>query len=220
MGLPTVEPFPPWCRAVGGCLGVCLRGFAPLEPTAPFTPGYLSKDERGSRVEGFNGPFRLGRGIHHRARISDACRRAARGNWRKDGVQGHGECVPYARYGEDDRVGPGRKLKDWMPGLTDWRCKMLYPAGGRAQCGVDCAFWDWDAKRAGRRVWDWQDCRHRRRIVTALHPVAGHVPKRWSWPRAKHAARPLLKIKLGTADDMPPVGKPCGGARPDTRDHH
>ncbi|MCK8483316.1 dipeptide epimerase [Aliiroseovarius sp. S2029] len=127
--------------------------------------------------------------------------------------QGWGECVPYARYGETlDSV------TDQIMGLpADLIRQALYdllPAGA-ARNAVDCALWDLDAKRLGKRVWEMAGLPAPGPEVTA-YTLSLAEPAQMQAQAAKHAHRPLLKIKLGTPDDMPRLEAVRAGA-PDAR---
>ena len=71
-----------------------------------------------------------------------------------DKARGRGECVPYARYGETvDSV--LTQIKAMAPRLaTGLNLQTLQDAmpAGAARNALDCAFWDLEAKRAGRPV--------------------------------------------------------------------
>lgn len=112
---------------------------------------------------------------------------------------GFGECVPYARYGETlssveaEIAGlPANVTRDALQGLL--------PAGA-ARNAVDCALWDLAAKQAGVRVWDLLGLAAPRPEITAYTLSLG-TPDAMRAQAAKNAHRPLLKIKLGTPDDM------------------
>ncbi|HGG06772.1 MAG TPA: dipeptide epimerase [Aliiroseovarius sp.] len=114
-------------------------------------------------------------------------------------VQGWGECVPYARYGETlDSV------TDEITGLPDnFDRQSLYdllPAGA-ARNAVDCALWDLEAKRAGKRVWELAGLPVPGPEITA-YTLSLATPAEMQAQAEKNAFRPLLKIKLGTPDDM------------------
>ena len=117
----------------------------------------------------------------------------------KGGFMGWGECVPYARYGETlqsvtaqiealGAVGRG-ELAEALP-------------AGAARNAVDCALWDLEAKTAGRRVSDLIGLGAPGPEVTA-YTLSLDTPEVMQAQAALNAFRPLLKIKLGTPDDMP-----------------
>lgn len=126
---------------------------------------------------------------------------------------GRGECVPYARYGETlDSV--AEEIAGLPAGLSRERLYDLLPAGA-ARNAVDCALWDLEAKRAGRRVWALAGLVAPGPEVTA-YTLSLDTPEAMQAQAAQHAHRPLLKIKLGTPDDMPrleAVRKGAPGAR-------
>lgn len=117
----------------------------------------------------------------------------------RGGVTGWGECVPYARYGETlesvtDQIEtlPATITRDMLQ-------EILEP--GAARNAVDCALWDLEAKALGVRVWDLLDMPAPRPQVTA-YTLSLDTPEAMEASARKHARRPLLKVKLGTADDM------------------
>ena len=115
------------------------------------------------------------------------------------GSKGWGECVPYARYGETlDSV------RDQIASLPEsfdrTALQGLLPAGA-ARNAVDCALWDLEAKQVGVRAWDLAGIAAPGPVVTA-YTLSLDTPENMQAAAAKHSARPLLKIKLGTPDDM------------------
>jgi L-alanine-DL-glutamate epimerase-like enolase superfamily enzyme len=117
----------------------------------------------------------------------------------RDGAKGWGECVPYARYGEtlDSVTAQIIGLPDEISraALQD----ALEP--GAARNAVDCALWDLAAKQAGKRVWQLAGLTAPGPEITAF-TLSLDTPENMRAAAAKHAHRPLLKIKLGTPDDM------------------
>ncbi|MEP2027413.1 MAG: N-acetyl-D-Glu racemase DgcA [Paracoccaceae bacterium] len=112
---------------------------------------------------------------------------------------GRGECVPYARYNETlDSV--SREVL-CLPsefdraGLFD-----LLPAGA-ARNAIDCALWDLEAKRSGQRVWELAGLARPGPEITA-YTLSLDTPEKMQAEASRHAHRPMLKIKLGTPDDM------------------
>ncbi|HKL45470.1 MAG TPA: N-acetyl-D-Glu racemase DgcA [Roseovarius sp.] len=118
----------------------------------------------------------------------------------RDGMTGRGECVPYARYGEtlDSVEAQIRSLPD---GIDRAALQEALPAGA-ARNAVDCALWDLEAKQAGCRVWELAGLAQPGPEITA-YTLSLDTPEAMQAQAAKNAHRPVLKIKLGTPDDMP-----------------
>ena len=131
-----------------------------------------------------------------------------------DGVhRGWGECVPYARY--DETLESVTAEIEGLPEDLDRNALFdLLPAGA-ARNAVDCALWDLEAKRAGKRVWDLAGLAAPGPEITA-YTLSLDAPEAMRVQAAKHSFRPLLKIKLGTPDDMPRLEAVRAGA-PDAR---
>lgn len=117
----------------------------------------------------------------------------------REGVQGQGECVPYGRYDETlDSVAAQIEALD--PEVTRHDLQdILRP--GAARNAVDCALWDWQSKRTGAPVWQLAGLPTPKPLVTA-YTLSLDTPERMEASAAKHAQRPLLKIKLGGEGDM------------------
>ncbi len=137
--------------------------------------------------------FTISRGSRTEARVITA-------TVTRDGVTGRGECVPYARYGETlDSVAD--QIAGLPPGIDRAALQDALPPGA-ARNAVDCALWDHAAKLAGRRAWDLAH-------LAAPGPLGITYTLSLDTPAAMeaaariHAHRPVLKIKLGTPDDMP-----------------
>ena len=122
---------------------------------------------------------------------------------------GWGECVPYARYDESLQ-----SVIDEIMGLPDAFSRFdlydLLPAGA-ARNAVDCALWDLEAKRAGKPVWELAGLEAPGPEITA-YTLSLDTPEAMKAQAALHAFRPLLKIKLGTPDDMPRLEAVRAGA--------
>lgn len=114
-------------------------------------------------------------------------------------VSGRGECVPYARYAET-LESVARQIEGLSGRITRETLQDLLPAGA-ARNAVDCALWDLEAKRAGKRVWELAGLPAPKPEVTA-YTLSLDTPEKMRAQAAENAFRPLLKIKLGTPDDM------------------
>jgi len=127
---------------------------------------------------------------------------------------GRGECVPYGRYGETvasvvdairsvGPIGDRTSLQSALP-------------PGAARNAYDCALWDLEAKRAGRRVHELIGAPLPRALLTASTLSLG-TPSEMAEAAASVGTLPLLKLKLGgdllDAERMAAVR----AARPDAR---
>ncbi len=123
--------------------------------------------------------------------------------------QGWGECVPYARYDEtlESVEAEIRALPD---DFSRQSLMELLPAGA-ARNAVDCALWDLEAKQAGKRAWELAGLPAPGPEITA-YTLSLDTPDAMRAQAAENAARPLLKIKLGTPDDMPRLEAVRAGA--------
>ena len=117
----------------------------------------------------------------------------------RDGVTGRGECVPYARYGET-LESVAEEIAGLPGDISRAALQGALPAGA-ARNAVDCALWDLEAKQAGKRVWQLAGLPVPGPEITAF-TLSLDTPEKMCAAAARHAHRPLLKIKLGTPDDM------------------
>ncbi len=118
-------------------------------------------------------------------------------------ARGRGECVPYARYGEsvESVVAAIESVRGEIEGgATRARLQQLLPAGA-ARNALDCALWDLEAKRSGRRA-------HLAAGLDRIAPATTAFTLSLGTPEAMAAAvaraghRPVLKIKLGGKGDV------------------
>ena len=146
--------------------------------------------------------FTISRGSKTEARVLTVC--ITRG-----GVTGWGECVPYARYGETVE-GVTAQIKSLPAGISHDALQRALPAGA-ARNAVDCALWDLEAKRLGRRVWEIAGLPAPGPVLTAF-TLSLDTPVAMRAAAEANAMRPILKIKLGTPDDMPRLEAVRAGA--------
>ena len=130
-------------------------------------------------------------------------------------VSGRGECVPYARYGETVEGVRGAILA--MGGALSDRASLLrqMPAGA-ARNALDCALWDYEAKRSGMSAAMLAGVAAPRPLITA-YTISLDTPEAMA-AKAAAAARtmPLLKLKLGgqgDAERLSRVRAACPAAR-------
>ncbi|MCB6179421.1 dipeptide epimerase [Rhodobacter sp. Har01] len=140
-----------------------------------------------------NRPFTISRGSKTEARVLTA--RVTRG-----GVTGWGECVPYARYGESPES-VAAQIEGLPPGISREALQSALPPGA-ARNAVDCALWDLQAKQTGTPVWRLAGLPQPQPVEIAF-TLSLDTPEKMRAAAAANAHRALLKIKLGTPDDMP-----------------
>jgi L-alanine-DL-glutamate epimerase-like enolase superfamily enzyme len=128
-------------------------------------------------------------------------------------VVGRGECVPYARYGETvDGVLQTIAALGSVRDRTELRARL--PAGA-ARNAVDCALWDWEAKRSGTGAADVAGLPALRPVTTCYTISLGNVDE-MAAKAASAQSMPLLKLKLGGAGDAERL-RAVRSVRPDAR---
>jgi len=120
----------------------------------------------------------------------------------EDGHRGRGEAVPYARYGETPE-GAAAAIGALRPalrsGLDRAALQAALPAGA-SRNALDCALWDLEAKRTGRRAYQLAALPPPKPLVTA-YTISLADPQTMARAAECASARPLLKVKLGAAND-------------------
>lgn len=134
-------------------------------------------------------------------------------NITQNNITGRGECVPYKRY-EETTDSVKSQIQSLPPEFGRFSLQELLPAGA-ARNALDCALWDLQAKTREKRVWELAGLPDPGPEITAF-TLSLDTPERMRAAAARHAHRPLLKIKLGTPDDMPRLEAVRAGA-PDSR---
>lgn len=112
---------------------------------------------------------------------------------------GRGEAVPYARY-DETMASVAAEIAGLPDDINRIALQSLLPPGA-ARNAVDCALWDWEAKSAARPVWELAGLPRPKPQITAF-TLSLDAPENMRAAAARNAHRPLLKIKLGTPDDM------------------
>ena len=116
--------------------------------------------------------------------------------------RGRGECVPYPRYRESPE-GVVAAIEAMRPALAHGLDRTALQSGmpaGAARNALDCAFWDLEAKRSGRRAYELAGLGEPKPLVTA-YTISLGTPVAMAEAAARAADRPLLKVKLGSSDD-------------------
>ncbi|WP_367714599.1 N-acetyl-D-Glu racemase DgcA [Nitratireductor sp. GISD-1A_MAKvit] len=156
------------------------------------------------------GVFTISRGSRTEARVV-ACTVS------ENGVRGHGECVPYPRYGEseDSVVSQIEGLRDDIAnGISRNDLIQAMPAGA-ARNAIDCALWDLEAKLSGKRASE-MVCTIPPRPLQTAYTISLAPPEEMAAQARAHATRPLLKVKLGGENDAARIHA-VAGAAPESR---
>jgi L-alanine-DL-glutamate epimerase-like enolase superfamily enzyme len=136
-----------------------------------------------------NHPFRISRGSR-----TEACVVTVSVN---DGpYTGRGEGVPIARYNQSAEsvlveINSTASVSD----LDRNKLPELLPAGA-ARNALDCALWDLEAKRSGKRVWELANIPIADQIETSF-TISLDIPARMADAAAAARELPILKLKLG-----------------------
>lgn len=126
---------------------------------------------------------------------------------------GRGECVPYARYGETPESVIAQ-IEGQMSAIADGLDSNLLQDAmppGAARNALDCAFWDLDAKSAGKRAWSLAGLPDPAPLTSA-YTLSLDTPENMQAAAQDNATRPLLKLKLAGPDDLARVEAVRAGA--------
>jgi L-alanine-DL-glutamate epimerase-like enolase superfamily enzyme len=109
---------------------------------------------------------------------------------------GRGEGVPIARYNQSAATVLAQI--ESIQGATDLNrrnLQQLLPAGA-ARNALDCALWDLEAKRSGKRVWELANIPIVDEVETSF-TISLDTPEKVADAAAAAAKLPILKLKLG-----------------------
>jgi L-Ala-D/L-Glu epimerase len=116
--------------------------------------------------------------------------------------RGCGECVPYARYGETQEsiVAAIEAIRPLLrEGLDRAALQRAMPAGA-ARNALDCAYWDVNAKRMARPVYELAGIGTPQPLTTA-YTISLAAAADMAAAAEQASRRPLLKVKLGGEGD-------------------
>lgn len=99
-------------------------------------------------------------------------------------------------------------------GISREELDKLLPAG-RARNAIDCALWDLEAKKSGKRAWELAGVAMDKPLVTA-YTISLNSPEEMAEQTKKYSHRDLLKLKLGEGDCLAQV-RAVREAAPNTR---
>jgi len=140
-----------------------------------------------------NQPFRISRGSRTEAQVVVVTV--------TDGQRsGRGEAVPIKRYNQS--VASVLAQIESIKGEKDLnrpQLQTLLPAGA-ARNALDCALWDLEAKKSGKRVWELTNLEMKSGVETSF-TISLDTPEKMGAAAKAKASAPILKLKLG-GDDL------------------
>ena len=153
------------------------------------------KIEAKEEIFPLNHPFRISRGSRTEAcvvsvRITD------------EQYVGRGEGAPIARYNQsaESVLAQINSVAD-VPVLDRNKLQELLPAGA-ARNALDCALWDLEAKRSGKRAWNLANVAIADQVETSF-TISLDTPAKMADAAAAASELPVLKLKLcGDASDV------------------
>jgi L-alanine-DL-glutamate epimerase-like enolase superfamily enzyme len=117
-----------------------------------------------------------------------------------DGQQtGRGEATPIKRYNQsaESVLAQIESIKGEKD-LNRPQLQTLLPAGA-ARNALDCALWDLEAKKSGKRVWELTNLEMKSGVETSF-TISLDAPEKMGAAAKANAAAPILKLKLGGDD--------------------
>jgi len=121
-----------------------------------------------------------------------------------DDVGGLGECFPYARYGEtlDSVTAQIESVAGEIANGMDREGLLSALPPGAARNAIDCALWDFEAKKSGKRAWDIAGLPEPE-PVTTVFTLGVDEPEVMGAKAKENASRPVLKLKMtGDGKDL------------------
>jgi L-alanine-DL-glutamate epimerase-like enolase superfamily enzyme len=112
--------------------------------------------------------------------------------------------VPYGRYGEsvDGVVAEIQTIAADLEHGMDRDVLQSALKAGAARNAVDCAIWDLEAKRSGKRGWQLAGLAAPPRPVMTAYTLSLDTPENMAANARANAARPLFKLKLTGEGDL------------------
>lgn len=129
------------------------------------------------------------------------------------GAIGRAECVPYPRYGEsiESVSAEIEALRQEIEGGMERPALQNALSAGAARNALDCALWDLEAKRSGKRAWEIAGIDPPPPVTSAM-TLSLDTPENMAAAARASAHLPLLKLKVTGEGDLERVEAVRGGA--------
>jgi L-alanine-DL-glutamate epimerase-like enolase superfamily enzyme len=118
-------------------------------------------------------------------------------------ITARGEGAPYPRYGEtaDSVLEEIDDIRELVEGGGSREALRVQMRPGAARNAIDCALWDLEAKRTGRRAFEIAGRKRLDPLKTA-YTLSLAEPEAMAAQAKANATRPLLKLKIGGPNDL------------------
>lgn len=126
-------------------------------------------------------------------------------------VVGRGECMANPRYDETQASVLAALNAFYVGEGVDRQALQTSMPAGAARNALDCALWDLEAKRAGKRAWGLAGLPAPMPLTTA-YTLSLDTPEKMGAAARRHADRPLLKLKVTGDGDLARVAAVREGA--------
>ena len=114
-----------------------------------------------------------------------------------NGIVGRGESTPFLRYGEsvENSIYQLSKIKPLVEkGITREELQNIMPPNS-ARCAVDCALWDYEAKKNNKRVWELANLKNKPKPLISAESFGIRPLDKLSKDILKFRNAPLMKLK-------------------------
>ena len=122
-------------------------------------------------------------------------------------IVGRGECLPYPHYGEtvEGTIAQIEKVAPQIAANPSRELLLTLLPPNAARNALDCALWDYEAKKSGKRVWELAAMPKPPRPLETAFTLSLDTVENMAAKARENAFRPLLKLKVGSVEDLAKV---------------
>jgi len=122
-------------------------------------------------------------------------------------IVGHGECLPYPHFGEsvEGTIAQIEKVAPQIAANPSRELLLTLLPPNAARNALDCALWDYEAKKSGKPVWQPAEMPKPPRKLETAFTLSLDTVENMSAKARENSHRPLLKLKVGSPEDLAKV---------------
>ena len=122
-------------------------------------------------------------------------------------VVGRGESLPDPHYGEsvEDTIAQIERVAPQLAANPSRELLLTLLPPNAARNALDCALWDYEAKKSGKRVWELAQLPKPPRKLETAFTLSLDTVENMAAKARENSWRPLLKLKVGSAEDLAKV---------------